>query len=226
MMADEVLVDNDVALKACCYDANEELLECLAGETRSVCVLGVAKYVLPNAIAKGRVADKARASDRLARFLEDVTSLEPIDDELDLAAELEEAALRVSAGTLDVGESQLLAILIRRGAMLLVTGDKRAIRAIEQVVVSHGYEGKAGSRIACLEQAMLSLLIKHGADALHSRVCSEAEMDKALAICFKCVSGLYGLEAIRDSLLSYIRDVRKYTPVTLVESDDLSAVIS
>ena len=225
-MVDEVLVDNDVALKACCYDAIEELLECLGGESRSVCVLGVAKYVLFNAIAKGGVENKVRAADRLSRFLGDVTALEPGEDELGLAAELEEAALRANCGTLDVGESQLLAMLIRRGATLLITGDKRAIKAMEQVVVSHGYEENAASRIACLEQTMLSLLIRFGPDSLHSRVCSEASIDKALAICFKCVSGVYTLEAISDSLLSYIRDLRKSAPVILVGSDDLSAVVA
>jgi hypothetical protein len=224
-MADQVLMDNDVILKACCYDVVDEVIGCVAGKARPVHALGVVQYVLAKAISKrSNIANKERATDRLAHLLGSVALIEPNGDELLLAAEFEETAQ--SRGVdLDGGESQLLAVLIRRSAALLLTGDKRAIRAIESVVQARGCNEQAARRVACLEQIVMALVGRHGAETIHWHVCGEAAVDKSLAVCFSCSSGSCHPESILEGLASYIADLRRQAPCVLVDSDDLSTVI-
>src|SRR5262245_15271135 len=117
-MAASVLLDNDVILKTCCYDTVRHLSECIAGNSRTLHALGVAKFVLKSVIAKKRhILNRERAASRLAEFLASSTLIEPDEDELLLAAEFE-AVAQSSGLNLDVGESQLLAVLIKRSALL------------------------------------------------------------------------------------------------------------
>lgn len=225
-MADSVLVDNDVVLKTCCYGVVDEVIGCLSGQTRTVHVLGAIQYVLSNAITKKKnILDKKTAAERLAKFLGMVEHLEPDADELLLAAEFE-AAAQAQDLELDAGESQLLAVLIRRSAALLLTGDKRAIRAIEPVVDASGHIQFTEQRVACLEQVVLALVNRHGAELVHQRVCNEAAVDKSLAICFACTSGKCNPESILQGLSSYINSLRSDAPRSLVTSNDLSSVIA
>ncbi len=225
-MADCVLMDNDVILKMCCYGLVDEVISCLAGVARTINVLGVVRYVLERAITKRKnIADKERAGDRLAYLLDKVTLIEPNDEELLLAAGFEEVAQSLGV-ELDGGESQLLAVLIRRSAALLLTGDKRAIRAIEPVVEAAGHRERVERRAACLEQLVMSLVGSHGAGAIHRCVCRESAVDKTLTACFSCASGTCNLQSILEGLVSYIKDLRREAQWALVVSDDLSAVIS
>src|SRR5262245_752495 len=124
-MADVVLIDNDIVLKTCCYDAVDQLIGCLYATARTLHVLGFIKYVLTKAIKKRvNIVNKERAAACIDRLLGRVALLEPSDEDLALAAEFEEAAQSCEV-ELDGGESQLLAVLIRRSATLLLTGDKR-----------------------------------------------------------------------------------------------------
>ncbi len=189
-MTDCVLMDNDAILKTCCYGVVDKVIDCLAGRVRTINVLGVVRYVLGRAITKRKnIADKERAADRLAYLLGRVALVEPNDEELLLAAGFEEAAQSLGV-ELDGGESQLLAVLIRRSASLLLTGDKRAIRAIEPVVEASGHREQVARRVACLEQLVMALVGRLGAEAIHRCVCREAAVDKSLAICFSCASGI------------------------------------
>lgn len=224
-MADSVLMDNDVILKTCCYGIVDEVLGCVAGQTRTVHVLGVVRYVLGRAISKRKnITDGETASARLADLLGRVSLLEPSREELLLAAEFETAAQSLGV-ELDGGESQLLSVLVTRSAAVLLTGDKRAIRAIEPVVHAVGYDRQAERRVACLEQMIMAIVGRHGAEAIHQRVCREAGIDKSLAVCFACASGRCDPQSILEGLTSYVRALRRDAPAALVASDDLSAVI-
>lgn len=225
-MVDSVLMDNDVVLKTCCYGIVDEMLDCLLGRSRTVHVLSAIQYVLSNAIAKKQnILDKKAAAERLAKFLGIVEHLEPEQDELLLAAEFE-AAAQVRDLELDAGESQLLAVLVRRSAALLLTGDKRAIRAIESVVNASGHIQLTEQRVACLEQVVLTLVNRHGAELVYQRVCNEAAIDNSLAICFACTSGKCNPASILEGLSSYINSLRSGAPRSLVATNDLSSVIT
>jgi hypothetical protein len=224
-MPDRVLMDNDVVLKTCCYNAVEEVLGCTAGNARTIHVLGALRFVLAKAISRAKnIVDKAGTSDRLARLLDRVELIEPEGEELALAADFEAAAQSLNVELHD-GESQLLAVLIMRSAAVLLTGDKRAIRAMEPIVEAVGYTEHVSHRVACLEQIVMTLVGRHGAETIHRRVCREAAIDKSLANCFSCTSGFCRQESILDGLRSYIADLRRDAPRVLVDSDDLSTVV-
>jgi hypothetical protein len=225
-MADSVLMDNDIILKTCCYGVVDEVLGCVSGKASTIHVLGMVRYVLGKAIANRKyISDREGAASRLSYLLGKVALIEPDDDELSLAAEFEQTAQSLGV-ELDGGESQLLAVLIRRSSALLLTGDKRAIRAIEPIFQSSDYRRQVERRVACLEQIMMAVVGRHGAETIHQRVCSEATVDKSLAACFSCSSGTCNLQSILDGLASYIRNLRRDAQWALLVSDDLSAVIT
>jgi len=224
-MSDQILIDNDIVLKACCYDLDEELAACVLVGERSLYALGVIDFVIRKRISRSKgIKNKECAAGNLDRMLARVNRIEPEAGELELAAALEDDALRRGLD-LDSGESQLLAILILRSASLLLTGDKRAIRAIEAIIQTSDRGGDAARRVGCFEQVVMAILGRLGVEALHSKICSEPGVDGALSICFSCASGLLNPESILEGLVSFISDLRRSAPCVLIDSDDLSAVI-
>lgn len=224
-MVNSVLVDNDIVLKVCCYNASKVFLECLGAHVRSVCVLGMIQFVLTGVIRKRNgISNKLRTSTCLDEMLSIVVPIEPSDNELKIAAELEEVAQRNDV-ELDAGESQLLAMLISQRGDVLITGDKRAIRGIDAVTSELAVESAVEGRIACLEQVAMSILQRTGAEHLHSLVCSESGVDTALEICCSCATKEFSEESIGQKLASYIGELRRFAPKCLVVSNDLSAVI-
>lgn len=207
-----IAVDNDVILKAATY-GTADLFWRDAG-LESLRVLGAARYVLFDVVAKRpprKGEEPVRAE--LDRIFAAGTVLEPTNDELSLAAAIESAA-QASALPLDAGESQLCAIVIRRGFDMLETGDKRAIRGFERLVsVLDGLTPITG-RLRCLEQIVLHAVAKdEPLTAIAKAVCAEPEADKAFSICFECASG-GGADrgSIEHGLRSYIAVLRDAAP--------------
>lgn len=220
-----VLLDNDVILKTCCYAIAGDVLICLE-EIGEVSLLGAAHFVLAARIMKAsNIANKETARTELSTFLRATAVLEPNDAEVALAADLETEALARGI-MLDSGESLLTAMLLSRDSALMITGDKRAIAAIE--VVSHALDKAkdATGRIACLEQLLMTLLIRCTPVSVRERICREPAVDRALSICFACSSGRFTMEAIAEGLGSYIGNLRSQAPTVLVVSHDLSAVVA
>ena len=125
-----------------------------------------------------------------------------------MAADFELAAQRVGA-SLDGGESQLCAIVVQRLLPLLVTGDKRAIAAIETILDADPRLMAMCGKVRCLEQVFAGSIARYGTAALRVAVCAEPQIDKALSICFSCRSQCVEEASIRDGLQSYINDLRQ-----------------
>jgi hypothetical protein len=204
-----IAVDNDVLLKAATYDTADRFwIDCgLDG----LGVLGAAKYVLPSVIAKRpprKGVEPVLAA--LEGILAAASVLEPEQEELALAASIESAA-QLAAVPLDIGESQLCAIAIRRGLEMLETGDKRAIQGFERVLDVLSEIAPIEGRLRCLEQIVLRAIADD--EALHliaEAVCQEPDADKTLAICFGCASRLaVDRTLIEHNLRSYIDTLRK-----------------
>lgn len=221
-MPNLVLVDNDVLLKISTYNAAAELFVVFAQKEHQVGALSVAQYVVEDLIRRrNRVTNKQNALEALALLSSVISWLEPTTDEVALAATYEEEAQKKSL-SLDTGESLLLAMLILRMASLLLTGDKRAIYAIEQL--SNLIGGHIAHRVACLEQLILSVLAQVDFEKFRTQICAEIAVDKTMSICFACLSNELKLDAALAALASYVGDLRKLAPNTLVASDDLSAI--
>jgi hypothetical protein len=202
------VIDNDVLLKGACYGLLDRLIWTTSA-TNGAGVLGSARFVVPSKIKKAKLnQDRGIALQALLAFMGHTASLEPSNEEQELAADFELIAQEVGAN-LDVGESQLCAIVVQRVIPLLVTGDKRAIAAIEAILDADTRLKPICGRVKCLEQIFVASIVRCGCDTLRLAVCAEPWVDKALSICFSCRTQPVGDASIREGLQSYIGDLRR-----------------
>jgi hypothetical protein len=219
-MPEHILLDSDIVLKMCAYASGQKLIDVTTQGEYPPAILVVAGFALPKQVRRSRrIKDKERAAAELALVLDRAERLEPTPEEVLLAADLEEAAIRDGL-PLDAGESQLVAILIHRLAPLCITGDKRALNALAQVAPS-----AADHRLACLEQMTIAAISEEDVSAFRSAVCEEREMDTTMSICCSCSSETVGRAQLVEGLRSYIDDLRRTAGRLLIESDDLVAII-
>lgn len=205
-------VDNDIILKGLRYGLLASILAVIPSAVSDVGVLGAAKFVVGAQLRRAQIARAiADAEKELADLLRQATVLEPSDQESQVAAELELAAQK-SGLNLDEGESQLCAITIARRLEWLVTGDKRAIAALEIILDQLGVINELSERILCLEQIFLRLVDSVGPLIIRAAVCRDPAADRALATCFSCSSQDSSEESWRDGLASYAAAVRRSAP--------------
>lgn len=208
------LVDNDVLIKCAAY----KLLTALSGiGPTPIGVLGAARYVVTSAIRHhDRLNDPESAEHNWRSFLAEVVELEPRPIEIKLATCLEQAAGDLGLA-LDVGESQLYAMAIMQPETIVLTGDKRSIKAAEQLrEIAHRVTSLDG-RVACLEQAVEAMNERFGFELIRALVCSEPGADKAMSICFSCWNETPAVDE-GAGLRSYIATVRETAPNLLVDS--------
>ena len=204
----KAIVDNDILFKVACFGLFDELILNNCQSVGSVGILGAARYVVPKKIQKNveaTIATAARAA--FQAFLDVAVIIEPTEDEQVMAADFELAAQR-AAVALDSGESQLCAVLIARVIPLLLTGDKRAICALEHLLDSDARLNALAGKIRCLEQLVLQPLSCENYSQFRVAVCRQPGVDKTLAICFSCRLEQATLEGITEGLRSYINDLR------------------
>ena len=212
-----VLVDNDVIFKLCAYGRHRFLID--GDSWAPAFMLPVAKFVLRDLAQKSRrVQNRSAVKEAVECAITCCKIVHPSDAALTLAAELEEAA-NISALELDPGESQLLAVLILEEAQMLLTGDKRAVAAIEALnrAETHG-------KIGCLEQIMLTLIEAEDVSSLRTSVCAEAGMDKATTSCFACYAEDARVDEVAAGLSSYLNDLTRIAPNAIYPHKTLKPV--
>lgn len=221
-MLEAILLDNDVILKMCAFAASNQLVEIATVQGCPPVLLAVAKYSLRSQVSKYRsIPEYENTVAQLEIFMRKVKLIEPTEDEINFAADLEEKAIR-NGFHLDAGESQLVAVLIHRCSPLLITGDKRAIIALSKIA-PQTIEG----RVACFEQVVATVVIGNSfLESFRTSVCKSRTVDKAIANCFSCSSPSVTLEEVMAGLRSYIAALRCNTGKLLINSDDLVAVTS
>lgn len=220
-MSEFILLDNDIALKACVYRCHGEVVAATTLRGVPPAMLRIARFTLHSRLSRPcGIADREGAITALGNLLAEVRLLDPTEAEIQLAAELEELATTQGL-SFDIGESQLVAILLSRSAVFLFTGDKRAIAALAGIALA-GVAGKIG----CFEQLAAILLGKYEHEPMRRRVCAEPSADKAMTVCFACSSETVSVKDILDGLASYIRHLRAQTGNMLIADDDLLTVIS
>jgi hypothetical protein len=213
-MPERDLLDNDIVFKISCFGLNDNFKKSFDG--RSVPYrLGLASFVLPKKIARSsRVNDKATALRYLEEFFGWAIGLEPTENEFKLAAEIEEIARELNV-PFDTGESQLLAVLLKRGVERLYTGDKRAIVGVRLIAERLAEPESIAGKIICFERVLLELLQLVGDKELVEHVCREPAVDRAAAICCGCASGGSEAAVIMEGLQSYIRDLQERSGLEL-----------
>jgi hypothetical protein len=203
----DALIDNDVLFKGACYGFLPQLISPLCSANQ-VGVLGAAWFVVSKKIGKTALRkDSEKVLNDLREFMRSVEVLEPTEAEQSMAAEFELAAQRVAV-SLNTGESQLCAVLIARTLRLLITGDKRAITAIDRLMNNDARLDYLSGRIWCIEQLVLIMLSAGNGAELREAICGEPSIDMALSICFSCRSESGKDENAKQGLESYIADLR------------------
>jgi hypothetical protein len=219
-MAERVLMDNDVVLKAACYALGDEVLSATTLERVPPAMLGVGRFVIRSRLTRAsNIADSGRATIAFERMIATMLLVEPDEDELAAAADLEAEAIHRDL-ELDGGESQLLAILAKRACSLLITGDKRAIAAMAVVATAD-----VGSRIACLEQLIAHVATANDFPSVRTRICAEPKVDRAITSCFACSSpNTPDTADVLTGLASYASHLDRSAPGVLIRGNDLSSL--
>jgi len=217
-MSGAALVDNDVIIKIACYHLDDWFTEAFAGAP--ALMLKIGSYTARDRVKRSKsIIQKEAAEASLSCLLDKIDKVDPTEEEIELALQMEEAAAELNV-EFDTGESQLLAILLIRGGALLLTGDKRAVIAISALEISG-----AQNRTACLEQLTMHALHAVGAPKLRHAVCSEPKVDKALTNCFGCNAQDVAAEEISSGLISYISDLRRKSADTLIGENSTGTLI-
>jgi len=209
-------IDNDILLKGACYGLLDELVAAIPTAPNDSGVLGAARFVIRSRIAAATLSrDQKEIMAMLETFLGKAVVLEPNLDETKFAAEIEFVAQRNNLA-LDSGESQLCAIVISRMIPWLITGDKRAIRALEKMLEYLPALAKLTGKLICLEQLIARGTSSLGAAKIRDAICKEPAVDRALSICFECSNSHSHPDSWLQGLQSYIGDLRKNAERILV----------
>lgn len=106
---------------------------------------------------------------------------------------------------IDAGEAVLLATIAATAGARLLTGDKRALRALAAMApsVRSSYAG----RILLVEQVLLGVLDARGLDWLREHVCPEKDVDKTVSMVMgsRCDAPE---QSVREGLASYLNEMR------------------
>jgi hypothetical protein len=208
------LVDNDILLKGACYRLLATLVAMKCGTDR-VGYLGAARFVLSKKIRRAKLSgDAVEAEAELLGFLAEHEAIETTAEEQELAAFFEATAQGLPVN-LDTGESQLFAVLVLRTLPSLLTGDKRAIIAIERLLDTTEALAEAAGKVTCLEQLVRLAMMWGDAAVTRAAICREPGVDRALSICFSCLSPELQTASVVEGLDSYILDLRQNAPRAL-----------
>jgi len=202
------LVDNDIVIKVACYGLVNQLLLPTCETLNAAGVLGAARFVAAHRILKiGLNGGPAEALQHLEALLELVSTVEPTSEEQLMAADFELAAQRAGVN-LDAGESHLCALVVSRQIPRLLTGDKRAIAAMEVLLDSDERLWYLCGRVFCLEQLTRRAIERDNDGLVRAAICEQPSVDKALTVCAGCQSATNEAVVV-ECLDSYLGDLRR-----------------
>jgi hypothetical protein len=208
------VADNDILIKGACYYLLSEMATALRLECEEVGFLGAAPFVAREKIRRARLNKKpALAIRNFENAMARMTHVEPTNAEIAFAADLELLAQKANLA-LDFGESQLCAIVSHRRLDWLVTGDKRAIRAIQSLLSAGAELQYLEYKVVCLEQ-LLFAIVAFCDTRIERLICSEPNVDKAISISFSCSSQVRDVKSWLVGLRSYIEHLRTLAPTVL-----------
>lgn len=212
-------MDNDVLQKTIAYGLFNSILKTPPVQHEVYGVLGTAKYVVSKKFKKhppSRGLDAVLVD--FISALQHLVELEPTQEEVEAAANLEYQAQCLNL-ELDTGESILCAVLLTRQLNHILTGDKRAIKAVEALTTAQNISNNFESKLICLEQLFFWLVNEHDVHNVRVAICSEKVVDRALTNCFSCYSLEVSDEACVEGLKSYIVNLKQAAPTVLAWGD-------
>lgn len=212
-------MDNDVLHKMTAYGLFASVLAISRLQYEVYGALGTAKFVVSKKLSKRPPSQGlAAALTELNKAFEMLREIEPTPKEVEMAANIERQA-QLQNLELDTGESILCAVLLARHLGHILTGDKRAIRAIEVLNASEFYSNNFKSKMICLEQLFYWLVSEHEIQKVRSAVCADKPVDNSLTCCFSCNSPEVPNETCIEGLNSYILSLKQVAPNVLMSED-------
>ena len=207
-MTEPVAVDTDVLLKVSGYRMANEFVGAIA-EKGPPAVLGLTHLIAGKQLQRRRkrLRDSGGATRELETLLGLCGQLEPDDEEIRMAAEF--AGMAQGRGLpLDPGEAQLAAIVANRALPLMITGDKRAISALSQLLEEPERREAFVGKLACFEQIVSAIADLIGEVAVRQRICAEPEMDGAMRLACSCDRAVWDPAQLREACSSFVGAVR------------------
>jgi hypothetical protein len=173
----------------------------LAVGISEVIVLDSAKYYfnsLKKKLTRGKdIAYSETGLNRAIEFAENSVQMTSRVD-IDWATECD---------NIDIGEAQLVSSAIAAGGdSILLTGDKRFIKALLKTESTKHIANLLRGRIVCLEEIIRSLIINYGIDYIRKAVASAPRCDFGLQIVFGSLFDLPETQVL-DGLASMINEI-------------------
>lgn len=195
----DVFVDNDVIIKLAQYDLLDDLLDIAKGKGITWVVLDSLYYVvgIEKPAQAAKYFAKGDVPSSIHRLLDGskYASLESLEANI-LFTTLNEPML-------DAGELILMICASEAEDSGVFTGDKRALRAVHNLVVDNKMN-LSDCIFISLECAIKILLIQSDANDVIRKIRNNPHVDKALTNCFRCAE-----VQIVDGIDSYIKDLEK-----------------
>lgn len=118
---------------------------------------------------------------------------------------------------IDVGEAILFSVLLQYSEYKVLTGDKRALRALANV--PDDVRKALAGRVICLEQIIVKALAVNGLDRLREWICPHKSIDGSIAIVMgsRCDADQV---AVEEGLNSFVGEIS-----SLYDPDILSSAI-
>jgi hypothetical protein len=201
------LLDADAVSKFAHWDLLGELAALTGVPTAQTATLSSLVHRAARSCGKpdGRLFKDAIAAERALKYLQQLAPL-PQPDE-DLITRLQHVP------AIDPGDAVLLAILRAHANTVLITGDKRAVKALA-TALPESILHSLSDRIVTLEQIVLAFLKRNGIDWLRAHICPYHTLDKAIGVIMggDCTAPA---EAAEAGLGSYIADLRSLSGTLL-----------
>lgn len=166
-----VLSDNDILFKLAQCDLFNEFLAYVQVPAKSIAILHTCIFKM-----RRTLRSQPEVLARLEQFCQVVTVI--VDDEVDI--DILETIMGTGA---DAGEAILAAKVATTPGAYLVTGDKRAIRALNTMTNGPIKSALAG-RILCFEELVIGLMHNSGFAALSAKLNAGSACDGVLRVAF------------------------------------------
>lgn len=202
-----LLIDADALSKLAHWNLLAEVVHATNAEWSQSATFGSLLHRSRRSIEKpdGKLFRSAEAAGRAVSALKMMLPLPEVN-----ASELSWVQ---GVSAIDPGEALLIAVARREASARILTGDKRALRALANLERSVWMP--VAGKVILVEQVLLSCLNRHGIEWLRERVCPAFDFDKTVEIVMgsRCDTPT---EAVRDGLTSYIREIRDIVAPSLI----------
>ena len=207
------LTDKDIVEKLAICDLLDDALASLGASRSDVYVLTTLKH---------RIGGKARAkatsrlgAEVVARILDFLADVNEIRD-----YSLPDQLLLDDIVGIDPGEAILLAAMGVHADSLLLTGDKRCLRALVNSPECEAFTLRLRGKVVCFEQVLLWLIDYLGFEYVLAKVVAAPYCDTALRAAFG--SGIHSTQPNSvECLQAYITELRNL-PIDLLVTEPLS----